>query len=114
MNRICNDSRKGGDVRPRINLPFPLFPLSTSVSSFDTVREKTLAAIKPDAIDHKESIMSNIRDSGFHIVAEKKLALTKEIAEEFYTVRQLVRRRLYNSRENKSGLIRMCSYVDSF
>ena len=48
-----------------------------------------MAAIKPDAIDHKEEIMSNIRDSGFHIVAEKKLALTKEIAEEFYKVRFL-------------------------
>ena len=45
-----------------------------------------MAAIKPDAIDHKEEIMGNIRDSGFHIVAEKKLALTREIAEEFYKV----------------------------
>jgi len=51
-------------------------------------REKTLAAIKPDAIDHKEEIMSNIRDAGFHIVAEKKLALTKDIAEEFYREHQ--------------------------
>ena len=56
--------------------------------SFVAYREKTLAAIKPDAIDHKEEIMSNIRDAGFHIVAEKKLALTKDIAEEFYRVRK--------------------------
>lgn len=51
-------------------------------------REKTLAAIKPDGMDHKEEIMGNIRDAGFHIVAEKKLALTKDIAEEFYREHQ--------------------------
>ncbi|XP_063777889.1 thioredoxin domain-containing protein 6 isoform X2 [Pseudophryne corroboree] len=47
--------------------------------------ERTLAAIKPDALEeHKEEIMERIQASGFNISEIKETSLSKEMAEEFY------------------------------
>uniref|UniRef100_H3DGC3 Nucleoside diphosphate kinase B n=1 Tax=Tetraodon nigroviridis TaxID=99883 RepID=H3DGC3_TETNG len=47
--------------------------------------QQTLAAIKPDAMqEHKETILEEIRGSGFSILQKKEMVLTKEMAEELY------------------------------
>lgn len=47
--------------------------------------ENTVAVIKPDANeDDKEAIIRKIADSGFKVVAQKEVHLTKEVASMFY------------------------------
>ncbi|XP_041102505.1 thioredoxin domain-containing protein 3 homolog [Polyodon spathula] len=47
--------------------------------------EQTLAVIKPDAYkEHKDEILSNIKEAGFSISQMKETVLTKEMAEGFY------------------------------
>ena len=50
--------------------------------------EKTLAIIKPDAVQAKKSgkIIERIEQEGFNILAIKKIHLTREQAEQFYGV----------------------------
>lgn len=50
--------------------------------------EKTFAIIKPDAVSRNMAgkILTRIEESGFEIVAMKKLWLTKKQAEGFYAV----------------------------
>lgn len=50
--------------------------------------EKTLAIIKPDAVNKKiiGKIMQRIEDEGFNILGLKMLHLTKEQAEGFYII----------------------------
>jgi len=50
--------------------------------------EQTLAIIKPDAVKNKYSgkILSMIEDTGFKIVAMRKLFITEEMACSFYVV----------------------------
>ncbi|MFH0898363.1 MAG: nucleoside-diphosphate kinase [bacterium] len=50
--------------------------------------EKTLGIIKPDAVASKYSgrIVSRIEEEGFTIVAMKKMTLTTNQAENFYTI----------------------------
>ncbi len=50
--------------------------------------EKTFAIIKPDAVERRITgkIISKIEESGFNIVAMKKIWLTKKEAEGFYAV----------------------------
>ncbi|HKT80139.1 MAG TPA: nucleoside-diphosphate kinase [Vicinamibacterales bacterium] len=50
--------------------------------------ERTLAIIKPDAVQRRLSgrILQRIEDSGFQIRAMKRIHLTKEQAEGFYAV----------------------------
>ena len=50
--------------------------------------EKTLAIIKPDAVSRNMAgkILTRIEESGFQIIAMKKLWLTKKQAEGFYAV----------------------------
>ena len=47
--------------------------------------ERTLALIKPDAYPgKKDDIMYTIQNSGFKVVLEREVKLTKEMAQEFY------------------------------
>ncbi|XP_068101341.1 thioredoxin domain-containing protein 6-like isoform X2 [Hyperolius riggenbachi] len=47
--------------------------------------EKTLAAIKPDALEeHRDEIMERIQTAGFTISQIKETSLSREMAEEFY------------------------------
>ncbi len=50
--------------------------------------ERTLAIIKPDAVNagHSGSIIKHIEAAGFNIIGMKKMQLTKAIAEQFYAV----------------------------
>lgn len=50
--------------------------------------EKTLAIIKPDAVERKITgkIIQKIEEQGFNIIAMKKIWLTKKEAEGFYAV----------------------------
>jgi len=50
--------------------------------------QKTLSIIKPDAMELKYSgkIIDFIEDKGFKIIAQKKIVLTKNQAEAFYSV----------------------------
>ncbi|MFH1644662.1 MAG: nucleoside-diphosphate kinase [bacterium] len=50
--------------------------------------ERTLAIIKPDAVNAKATgkIINRIEQEGFNIIAMKKLQLTKDKAEGFYAV----------------------------
>ena len=50
--------------------------------------ERTLCIIKPDAVEkHKiGAILAKLEESGFNIVALKKLHLTRPVAEGFYAV----------------------------
>jgi nucleoside-diphosphate kinase len=52
------------------------------------MKERTLAIIKPDAIQAKNSgkIIERIEQEGFNILAIKKIHLTREQAEKFYAV----------------------------
>uniref|UniRef100_A0A674MCT2 Nucleoside diphosphate kinase B n=1 Tax=Takifugu rubripes TaxID=31033 RepID=A0A674MCT2_TAKRU len=53
--------------------------------SFFFPQQQTLAVIKPDALrEHKETILEEIRGSGFSVVQSKEMVLTKEMAEELY------------------------------
>mmetsp|Transcript_27620 Transcript_27620/g.68843 ORF Transcript_27620/g.68843 Transcript_27620/m.68843 type:complete len:1504 (-) Transcript_27620:594-5105(-) len=48
--------------------------------------ERTLAIIKPDAVQkgHTDAILRRIKSSGFAVLTQKKLLLTRSRAEEFY------------------------------
>ena len=50
--------------------------------------QRTLCIIKPDAVEKKKvgAILSKIEESGFGILAMKRLHLSKEVAEGFYAV----------------------------
>jgi nucleoside-diphosphate kinase len=50
--------------------------------------ERTLCIIKPDAVEkHKAgAILAKLEESGFSVLALKKLHLTKQVAEGFYAV----------------------------
>ncbi|XP_029967070.1 thioredoxin domain-containing protein 3 homolog [Salarias fasciatus] len=48
-------------------------------------KQRTLAVIKPDAMeDHREKILEEIRGGGFSVTRLKDVVLSREIAEEFY------------------------------
>jgi nucleoside-diphosphate kinase len=50
--------------------------------------ERTLCIIKPDAVEKKKTgaILALLEERGFNLVAVKKLALSKSVAEGFYAV----------------------------
>jgi nucleoside-diphosphate kinase len=50
--------------------------------------ERTLCIIKPDAVEQRKAgaILAKLEESGFSIVALKKLTLAKAVAEGFYAV----------------------------
>lgn len=50
--------------------------------------ERTLSIIKPDAVKagHAGAIVAMFEEAGFRIVAQKKLWLSREVAEGFYAV----------------------------
>lgn len=52
----------------------------------DTVKEKTLAMIKPDGVDgnYVDVIKTTILDSGFSITQEIKLQLDEDTVKSFY------------------------------
>ena len=53
--------------------------------------ERTLSIIKPDAVERKldNEIKDMFKNSGFTIVKEKKIQLTKSEAEQFYKVHEI-------------------------
>ncbi len=74
-------------------LYFICFKNRTANESIKTTKdkkmaEKTLAIIKPDAIQAKNSgkIIDKIEQEGFDIIALKKIHLTKDQAENFYDI----------------------------
>ncbi len=48
------------------------------------MKQITLAFIKPDAFERREEIKAIYLERGLEIIAEKKLRMGKELAEEFY------------------------------
>tara|TARA_B100001540_G_scaffold303607_1_gene312403 strand:+ start:601 stop:1011 length:411 start_codon:yes stop_codon:yes gene_type:complete len=66
--------------------------------------EKTLSIIKPDAVERglEKQIKDKFLNSGFKIVQEKKIQISKSEAEEFYKVHQT--KPFYND---------LCSYLSS-
>ena len=66
--------------------------------------ERTLSIIKPDAIERKldNEIKDMFKNSGFTIVKEKKIQLTKSEAERFYKVHET--KPFYND---------LCAYLSS-
>ncbi len=50
--------------------------------------ERTLCIVKPDAVEKRKvgAILAKLEESGFTIVALKRLQLTKDVAEGFYAV----------------------------
>jgi nucleoside-diphosphate kinase len=50
--------------------------------------ERTLCIVKPDAIEKKKggAILAKLEESGFSILALKKMHLTRQVAEGFYAV----------------------------
>ena len=66
--------------------------------------ERTLSIIKPDAIERKldNEIKDMFKNSGFNIVKEKKIQLTKSEAEQFYKVHET--KPFYND---------LCAYLSS-
>ena len=66
--------------------------------------ERTLSIIKPDAIERKldNEIKDMFKNSGFTIVKEKKIQLSKSEAEQFYKVHET--KAFYND---------LCTYLSS-
>ena len=66
--------------------------------------ERTLSIIKPDAVERKldNEIKDMFKNSGFTIVKEKKIQLTKSEAEQFYKVHEI--KPFYND---------LCAYLSS-
>ena len=66
--------------------------------------ERTLSIIKPDAVERKldNKIKDMFKNSGFSIVKEKKIQLTKSEAEQFYKVHEI--KPFYND---------LCAYLSS-
>ena len=66
--------------------------------------ERTLSIIKPDAVERKldNEIKDMFKNSGFTIVKEKKIQLTKSEAEQFYKVHET--KPFYND---------LCAYLSS-
>ena len=66
--------------------------------------ERTLSIIKPDAVERKldNEIKDMFKNSGFIIVKEKKIQLTKSEAEQFYKVHEI--KPFYND---------LCAYLSS-
>ena len=66
--------------------------------------ERTLSIIKPDAVERKldNEIKDMFKNSGFIIVKEKKIQLTKSEAEQFYKVHET--KAFYND---------LCTYLSS-
>jgi len=67
-------------------------------------KEQTLSIIKPDAVERKldNEIKDMFKNSGFTIVKEKKIQLTKSEAEQFYKVHEI--KPFYND---------LCAYLSS-
>ena len=67
-------------------------------------KEQTLSIIKPDAVERKldNEIKDMFKNSGFTIVKEKKIQLTKSEAEQFYKVHET--KPFYND---------LCAYLSS-
>ncbi|KAG6445743.1 nucleoside diphosphate kinase homolog 5 [Manduca sexta] len=57
---------------------------SDSGAEFQTYSERTLAIIKPEAIEDADAIEKHIRDNSFIILAKRQVRLTPEQAAEFY------------------------------
>ena len=66
--------------------------------------EQTLSIIKPDAVERKleNEIKEMFKNTGFNILKEKKIHITKSEAEEFYKVHQT--KPFYND---------LCAYLSS-
>ena len=66
--------------------------------------EQTLSIIKPDAVERnlQEEIKSEFKKSGFLIVKEKKIHISKIEAEQFYKVHQ-----------TKPFYVDLCNYLSS-
>ncbi|KAI3455639.1 hypothetical protein Pfo_012302 [Paulownia fortunei] len=62
-----------------------VFPYGSS-ANVDTVKEKTLAMIKPDGVDgnYADVIKKTILDSGFSITQEIELQLNEDMVKSFY------------------------------
>ncbi len=58
------------------------------MQSLEEIVERTLAIIKPDAVERDivGKILDKIESAGFHVVGMKKIRLTKNEAEGFYYV----------------------------
>lgn len=46
--------------------------------------ERTLAVLKPDAVDKAEEIVEEIKENGFTILQQRRLRLSPEQATDFY------------------------------
>ena len=66
--------------------------------------EKTLSIIKPDAVERnlQDQIKNEFKNSGFEILKEKKIHISKEEAEKFYKVH-----------ESKPFYNDLCAYLSS-
>ncbi len=66
--------------------------------------EQTLSIIKPDAVERKldNKIKDMFKNSGFSILKEKKIQLTKSEAEQFYKIHEI--KPFYND---------LCAYLSS-
>ena len=66
--------------------------------------ERTLSIIKPDAVERKldNKIKDMFKNSGFSILKEKKIQLTKSEAEQFYKIHEI--KPFYND---------LCAYLSS-
>ena len=66
--------------------------------------EQTLSIIKPDAVERnlQDEIKNEFKNSGFEIVKEKKIHITKQEAEQFYKVH-----------ETKPFYNELCNYLSS-
>jgi len=70
----------------------PLNPLHGSDSLEQAEKEiglifpvqATVAVIKPDAVEEKESIVAKIKEAGFQIISDKEVHLSQEMSSQFY------------------------------
>ena len=62
----------------------------TAVADLDVIfpEQETVAVIKPNAFQHKETIIDKIRDLGFTVKAQKEQVMNEELFEAFYKQHQ--------------------------
>ncbi|XP_018320118.1 nucleoside diphosphate kinase homolog 5-like [Agrilus planipennis] len=62
----------------------PARTISSSVSCIEPLLQRTLAIIKPEAMQYKETVLRAIRDAGFTVIRERTIHLTPEQVSEIY------------------------------
>ena len=62
----------------------------TAVADLDVIfpEQETVAVIKPNAFQHKETIVDKIKDLGFNVKAQKEQVMNQELFEAFYKQHQ--------------------------